>query len=585
MEQSSIRGKIRSFARQENRIGASCSILLQLCHGDFEAAKDTYQLHFVRARASMKISRHERRRQMQTQFSRPVTFSILVPLYNTPVDFLREMIDSVRKQTYPKWELCLADGSDGERGDVQQYCEGVAAEDGRIRYRKLEENRGISENTNACFEMATGDYIALFDHDDLLHPSALYECMMAICGQGADYVYTDEVVFASLKVKNIISTHYKPDWAPENLLTNNYICHLSVFRKELTEKAGMFRKEYDGSQDHDLILRVTDCAEKIVHIPKVLYFWRSHPQSVASSIESKGYAIEAGRKAVQDFLKERKGIEAKVESVPECPTMYRVHYPISGEPLVSMIVDSEGDPEEARAWAEELRGRTGYGNVEFVAAGPGGKSRAEQLNRAAEQAKGDYLLFLEEGLMPESEGWIEELLMLCQQKEIGAVGGVIVTDEQKYLQAGLILGLGPHQVVGRNYFSVKAESSGYHGQLAVMEDITAVGAECLMTSRELFLAEKGFDTEYVDVLFDADLCMRYRQKALRNVYIPYAKMRTGRSIKTRGIEPGAKRESYEKDAALFRRRWQLEIDAGDPYYNPHFSLKYMDYIPRKKARE
>ena len=310
MEQSSIRGKIRSFARQENRIGALCSILLQLCHGDFEAAKETYQLHFIRDRARMTISGRERKREEETTFDLPVTFSILVPLFNTPVDFLKEMIDSVRKQTYPKWELCLADGSDGEHRDVQEVCTGLAAEDGRIRYRKLEEK--------------------------------------AICGQGADYVYTDEVVFASPKVKNIISTHYKPDWAPENLLTNNYICHLSVFRKELTEKAGVFRKEYDGSQDYDLILRVTDCAEKVVHIPKVLYFWRSHPQSVASSIESKGYAIEAGRKAVQDFLKERKGIEAEVESVPECPTMYRVHYPIEGEPLVSVIAICEGDPEEGR---------------------------------------------------------------------------------------------------------------------------------------------------------------------------------------------------------------------------------------------
>ena len=581
MEQNSIRGRIRSFARQENRIGALCSILLQLCQGDFEAAKETYQLHFIQDRARITISGRERKRQEETVFSQPVTFSILVPLYNTPVDFLKEMIDSVRKQTYPKWELCLADGSDENHKDVLKYCTGLAAEDERIRYRKLEENRGISENTNACFEMATGDYIALFDHDDLLHPSALYECMKVICEQGADYVYTDEVVFASPKVKNIISTHYKPDWSPENLLTNNYICHLFVFRRELTEKAGVFRKEYDGSQDYDLILRVTDCAEKVVHIPKVLYFWRSHPQSVASSIESKGYAIEAGRKAVQDFLKERKGIEAEVESVPECPTMYRVHYPIGGEPLVSVIAICEGDPEEGRKWAEKLRGRTEYGNVEFAVVAPEGAGRAERLNRAAERAQGEYLLFLEEGLMPESESWIEEMLMLCRQKEIGAVGSVIATSEGRVLQAGLILGFGRHGCTGRNYFNIKEESKRYQGQLFVVEDVTAVGAECLMTSRELFFASKGFDTAYGDALFDADLCMRYREMGLRNVYTPFAKMRSGQPIRSRNIEPGASRESYGEDAERFRRRWQREIEAGDPYYNPHFSLKQMDYIPRK----
>lgn len=598
MAQNRIREKIRWFARQDNRIGAVCSIALQLSRGQTEEARETWALHFSHDGSRMRISRRERRRQEQTVFSRPVLFSILVPLYNTPIPFLTEMVSSVRGQTYPKWELCLADGSDEEHGDVRQYCEEVAAADQRIRYRKLSENRGISGNTNACFEIAAGEYIVLFDHDDLLHPSALFECMKAIEKQGADYIYTDEVVFASPKVRKIISTHYKPDWAPDDLLTNNYICHLSVFRKELTEKAGVFRKEYDGSQDYDLILRLTDCAEKVVHIPKVLYFWRSHPRSTASGISSKGYAVDAGRRAVLDFLKDKKGIEAAVESVPECPTMYRIHYPIEGNPLVSVIVDCGEEPEQTETWMEQLCAGTGYVNTEYILVTRDGQEktdgsfrtiraagtrRTERLNRAAETARGEYLLFLEEGLIPETADWIEELLMMARQKEIGAAGGVIVTPERRILQAGMILGLGPHRTAGRNYFNASAENSGYHGQMAVMENITAVGAECLMTARDLFFSGNGFNTDFEDALFDADLCLRYRQKGLRNIYTPYAMMQSERSIQTRTIEPGAKKENYGKDAAMFREKWQREIDAGDPYYNPHFSLRYV-YIPRRKRK-
>ena len=240
--------------------------------------------------------------QKNTNFDKDITFSILVPLYNTPEQFLREMIDSVVAQTYGKWELCLADGSDSEHAYVETVVKSY--NDPRIKYERLSENLGISGNTNKCFEMATGDYIGLFDHDDILHPTALFEYMKVICGEDADYVYCDETTFSGRSIDHMITLHFKPDFAPDNLRANNYICHFSVFSKELVKECGTFRPEFDGSQDHDMILRLTRKARHIVHVPKILYYWRSHAGSVASDINAKSYAIDAAKNAVAAHLKE-----------------------------------------------------------------------------------------------------------------------------------------------------------------------------------------------------------------------------------------------------------------------------------------
>ena len=277
-----------------------------------------------------KIPVEQRVREECTCFDRSIKFSILVPLYNTPVPFLDEMIASVVGQTYSHWELCLADGSDDAHGEVCRAVTRWRDKDPRILYRKLDRNLGISENTNACLDMATGEYIALFDHDDILHPSALFEMMQAICGQGADYVYTDEATFESPDIRKLITCHFKPDFAPDNLRANNYICHFSAFSREVLEKTGRFRREYDGSQDHDMILRLTANARNVVHIPKLLYFWRSHPKSVAMDISSKTYAIEAGKHAVQDNIR-ASGYQAKVESSRAFPTIYRIRYRLREE--------------------------------------------------------------------------------------------------------------------------------------------------------------------------------------------------------------------------------------------------------------
>ena len=239
-----------------------------------------YKLRFRPGKVARKLfstySEDELQAQREHLFSQSIKFSILVPLYNTPTVFLEEMIHSVQAQTYPNWELCLADGSDAAHSEVGECVQALASSDARIKYQKLSENLGISGNTNACIEMASGDYISLFDHDDVLHPAALYETMEAICTQGADFIYTDEATFESPNLRKIISVHFKPDFAPDNLRANNYICHFSSFSRKILEQAGPFRSAYDGSQDHDLVLRLTYHAAKIVHIPKVLYLSLIH---------------------------------------------------------------------------------------------------------------------------------------------------------------------------------------------------------------------------------------------------------------------------------------------------------------------
>ncbi len=547
---------------------------------------------------SLNLTEKERLAQRETVFPEEHVISILVPLYNTPKEFLVEMIGSVREQTYGGWQLCLADGSDEEHAYVGETCRALAAEDRRITYRKLEENRGISENTNACINMAEGDYIALFDHDDLLHESALYEAMRAICEDGADFIYTDEIVFESPDRNKVTATHFKPDFAPDNLLANNYICHLSVFRKSLLEKAGTFRKVCDGSQDHDIILRLTDCAEKVVHIPKVLYFWRSHAASTASDIGTKTYAVTAGQFAVKDFLAKRRGIDVEIESVESCPTMYHVRFPLEGEPPVEIIMDLAGErggtPADAEETVRSLEQHTRYPRIQltFITKNEGDPlpatglparrvtcaagSRAERYNAAARDSGAEQLLFLEPGLTVDKDEWLTEMLMLSQREKTGAVGARILFREGTLRHGGLITGYGRKGVVGRSHFRVPGEFTGYFGQLAVVENVSAVSAECMMIQREKLLAAGGFDTRYTDTMYDADLCLRLLQAGLLNVYTPFAEF-TGGERREYATDYGVEWPAYIKDAAAFQDRWADVLQKTDPYYNPNLSTDYPDY--------
>lgn len=393
------------------------------------------------------FSARELAAQREHRFPREIKFSVIVPLYNTPERFLRAMLESVQAQTYAAWELCLADGSDGAHGEVGQICQQYAEKDNRIRYRKLEENLGISSNSNAALEMAAGEYIGLLDHDDLLHPAALHEVMRAICEKGADFIYTDESTFRDTP-KDAYLPHFKPAFAPDNLRANNYICHFTVFKRSLLDEVGRFDPRCDGSQDHDLVLRLTEKAERVAHIPEILYYWRAHALSVAESAGIKPYVIEAGVRAVEKQL-ERLGLAGTVEPVkPDLP-FYRVRYALRGTPKVSILIPNYEHLDDLKTCLDSILRKTTWPNYEIVIVE--NNSRSPELfayyetlqrehgnvrvvtwegqfnysainNYGARFCTGEYLLLLNNDTEVITPDWIQELLMFAQRPDVGAVG-------------------------------------------------------------------------------------------------------------------------------------------------------------------
>ncbi len=308
----------------------------------------------------------EAKRQREEKFPRMPKISILVPLYNTPENFLREMIESVTSQTYENWELCLADGSDKEHGLVAetiveyQKKDETSGKSGRILYHKLKKNEGISGNTNQCLAMATGEYIGLFDHDDILHPSVLYEYVKVINEQQADYIYCDETTFKSGDINKMLTMHFKPDYAIDNLRANNYICHFSVFARKLLDGTELFRPRFDGSQDHDMILRLTDRAERVVHVPKLMYYWRSHAGSTAAGIDAKPYAVEAAKGAVADHLR-RHGFEHfQISSTRAFDTIFKIRYQIIGSPKISIVIANKDHKEDLKRCITSILEKSTY---------------------------------------------------------------------------------------------------------------------------------------------------------------------------------------------------------------------------------
>lgn len=549
-------------------------------------------------------SEEEKQKQREYVFEKALKISVLVPLYNTPDNFLKEMIESVQGQTYSNWELCLADGSDADHQSVRNLCNKYARKDKRIKYKKLDQNLGISGNTNACIEMAEGEYIALFDHDDILHPSAFYEVMKAICEKDADYVYTDETTFESPDTNHLITTHYKPDFAPDNLLANNYICHLSVFSASLLKKVGGFRSEYDGSQDHDIILRLTEAAQSVVHIPKVLYWWRSHPMSVAQDIGAKEYAVDAAKRAVQDFLWDYKHIKATALSTRAFPTIFQIVYPITKNAKVSIVIPNKDHEDDLRRCIQSIIEKTTYKNYEIVivennSSEPGiqryysvlkSNPRIKILrykdqfnysrinNWAIKQTNGQYIVLLNNDTEVITPNWLENMLMYAQRGDVGAVGAKLYFPDGRIQHAGIVIKLGADRIAGHSHYGVDHDNLGYMGRLCYAQDVSAVTAACLMIKRSKYDEVKGLDEGYVVAFNDVDFCLKLREKGYLNIFTPFAELYHYESA-SRGSETGEKRQRFEDECNRFRERWKEILETGDPYYNPNFSLDSSTFDP------
>ncbi|MDO4608225.1 MAG: glycosyltransferase family 2 protein [Clostridia bacterium] len=552
-----------------------------------------------RHHVDIKISNQRRKYESETTFDRDIKFSILVPLYNTPKNFLAEMIESVQNQTYSNWQLCLADGSDDSHAYVGEYINSL--NEPRISYVKLTENKGISENTNACIVLASGDYIALFDHDDLLHPSVLYKMMQVICEKNADFIYTDEVVFFGKNTNDVKAYHYKPDFSPDTLRSYNYICHFSAFSKELLAKSGgRFNSECDGSQDFDMMLRLSEKAECIYHIREPLYFWRSHAASVASDVSAKPYTVTAAKLALKNHL-ERIGLDAEVEDAPSITT-YKIQYKINGDPLVSIVIANKDHIDDLDQCLTSIYEKSTYKNFEVIIAENNSteektfdyyKTAQDKYsnlkvitwdkefnysainNFAEKQANGDYILLLNNDIEVITNDWIEQMLMFAQRPDVGAVGAKLYYPDNTIQHAGVIVGLGG--VAGHAHKNFDRYDYGYMARASIAQNLSACTAACLMIRRDVYEQVGGLDESYAVAFNDIDFCLKIREAGYLIVFTPFAELYHYES-KSRGYEDTRqKRDRYNGEVIRFQNKWTEFLKNGDPYYNPNLSLDTEDF--------
>lgn len=548
----------------------------------------------------------ERARQRNTVFDRMVKVSVLTPLWNTPENFLREMIESVQAQTYQNWELCLADGSDDAHAYVGEICREYAAKDSRIVYKKLEKNGGIAENTNRCLEMATGEFVAPFDHDDLLHPCVLYEYVKVINEKNADYIYCDEATFKNGDVNQMITMHFKPDYAIDNLRANNYICHFSMFDKKLLEGTELYRTKFDGSQDHDMILRLTDKARNVVHVPKLLYYWRQHAGSVSSGVEAKPYVVESARGAVADHLRRHGFANFKITSTRAFETIFKITYEIIGEPKISIIIPNKDHVEDLRRCITSIIEKSTYDNYEIIVVENNSETREifayyEELannpavkiitykgdfnysainNLGVSEASGEYVLLLNNDIQIITVNWMEELLMYAQRPDVGAVGAKLYYPDKTIQHAGVVIGLGAHRTAGHVHYRQKRENLGYMGRLCYAQNMSAVTGACLLVKKALYEEAGGLDESFAVSLNDVDFCLKLRRLGYLNVFTPFAEAYHYESASRGSDMTGEAAARYNAESARFREKWKAELEAGDPYYNPNFSLDKSDFSLR-----
>lgn len=556
-------------------------------------------------RAKYLPSPEELQRQREDVFEAGPLFSLVVPLYKTKPQYLREMIDSVTAQTYGNWELCMALAASGEEdAALLSILAEYAGRDARIHYQVLPENGGIAENTNAALAMASGDYLVPVDHDDLVPENALYEFASAIRRDDTiDMLYSDEDK-VSMDGRHFFEPHFKPDFDRDLLCSVNYICHLLAVRKDVAERAGSYQSAFDGAQDLDFILRCSEQAKKIYHVPKILYHWRCHMDSTASNPESKLYAFEAGRRAIEEHYR-RLGIPARVENA-SFYGMYRTIYEWKEEPLVSIIIPNKDHAEDLKLCLDSIFEKSDYRNFEVVIvennstepetfacykeleAGhenvrvvyyEGGFNYSKINNFGAAACRGDYFLLLNNDTEMIDGGCIREMLGYCMREDVGIVGAKLLYADDTIQHAGVILGFGGtagHAFIGKSRYD-----TGYFGRILCAQDYSAVTAACMMTKREAFEAVGGMTEELAVAFNDVDYCLKVRKHGWLVVYDPYAEMHHYES-KSRGYEDSPEKvERFNGEVEILLSRWRDWIEQGDPYYNPNLTLDNSDFSLRR----
>jgi len=532
-------------------------------------------------------------------FYKKLKISIITSLHNTPEQYVKDVIESVMEQTYGNWELCLVDGSDEDNTTAKQACDVYIQKDKRIKYKKVDIKMGISERLNEAIRMSSGDFIGHLHQSDVLHPSCLYEVMKAICNEDADFIYSDEAYFSESYYVSL--RHHKPGYAVDTLCSYNYISHFTAFSRNLINKAGIFRSEFDGSQDYDLIFRLTDIASKIYHIPRLLYFHRNDKKPIPSDVKKKMENISAAERVINDYLRKH-GKNAEVQSKIELPGYFRIIYELTEKPMVSIIIPNKDNASMLRKCLSSILHKTTYQNYEIIIVENNSKDDAtfalyeeikrykninilywkeqgfnfsEICNFGVQHANGQQLLFLNNDVIIISPNWIEEMLMYSQRKDVGAVGAKLYYINGSIQHAGVILGMG--DVAAHIYHGAPHDAVGYMGRLQIAQNISLITAACMMIKKQVFEEVGCFALEFPNSFNDVDLCLKVRKAGLLIIWTPYAEAYHLES-KSRGYNTSSQRKlQLANDTALFRKRWEKELAAGDPYFNVNFSMEKNDY--------
>ncbi len=541
-------------------------------------------------------SMEEYQKQREHEFDYQPLISILVPVYHTPEEFLKQMIQSVRKQTYGNWELCVANADPADRRTAEILAV-AASKDPRIKITDVPENEGIAQNTNAALKIAAGEYVGLLDHDDLLTPDALFEVVKAVNEQGRpEALYSDED-----KVTTDLSEHFqphmKPDFNKDLLRSNNYITHFFVASKNLADRVGGFDAAYNGAQDYDFILRCTEQAEGIVHIPRILYHWRVHKASTADNPASKMYAFDAGKRAIEAHLK--RCMEPGTVSHTKDLGFYKVKYPVKGSPLVSIIIPNKDESETLAQCLESIE-RSSYQNYEIIIVENNSekeetfayyeKIQSDRIrivfwpdefnysainNFGASEAKGDYLLLLNNDVQVITEDWLEGLLSNCQREDVGIVGAKLFYPDDTIQHAGIVIGIGG--VAGAVFTGLPGVYSGYLHKASIQQNLSAVTAACMMVKRSVYEELGGLEEKLKVAFNDVDFCLRARDKGYLVVYNPEVKLYHYES-KSRGTEDSKEKiRRFQNEIEYMRSHWLKLLKEGDPMYNPNLTLTKWDY--------
>lgn len=541
-----------------------------------------------------KVTEEELGRQRNTKFEFAPMISIIVATFNTKEEYLKEMIDSVRNQSYSNWQLCIGDGSTND--SVEKYVKEHYGDDSRIVFKKLEKNYGISGNMNGALELVTGDYVGLFDHDDLLTPDCLYEFVASMQKVHHDCVYSDEDKLND-KTKKFEDPHFKPDFSIDLLCSHNYITHFFVVNMDIVRKVGGMRSEYDGSQDHDFIFRCVEQANSVYHVPKILYHWRMHPLSTAMDPESKMYCYTSGKKAIESHFK-RVGIDATVEMLPRpLYGMYHCKYTVKDHPLVSILIPNYNHKDLLKGCIESLMNVNTYSNMEIVIVEnnsteqeifdyykeleetysnvkviyyEGDFNYSKINNYGVKYTHGEYILFLNNDTKVIEPDSIEDMLGVCQREDVGAVGAKLLYEDDTVQHCGVVVGY--HGYATAAFSLIDRNDFGYMGRPRVSWDVSAVTAACLMTKREIFDEVGGFDEDFKVACNDVDLCLKIRSlnkwivEDVFSVWYHY-------ESKSRGLEDTPEKQArFQSEIARFQKKWPEILKNGDPFHNPNFDL-------------